>query len=75
MKDAAQLQQHLRLYENLQESRWTILKSKPAVRGHWVALAVAYHLGGNLGEARKVLEMYEDTIKVRTFSLGHVSVW
>ncbi|KAJ6571727.1 N-terminal acetyltransferase A, auxiliary subunit [Mycena capillaripes] len=63
LRDAAQLQTQLRIYDGLVETRHTLLKIRPAMRQHWVALAVAYHLNGNLAEAKKVLELYESTLK------------
>ena len=41
-----------------------ILKLRPSLRQNWLALAVAYHLNGNLTEAKKVLEQYEYILKV-----------
>jgi peptide alpha-N-acetyltransferase len=64
LRDAAQLQTQLRIYDGLVETRHTLLKIRPAMRQHWIALAVAYHLNGNLPEAKKVLELYESTLKV-----------
>ncbi|KAF7350445.1 hypothetical protein MVEN_01349700 [Mycena venus] len=63
LRDAAQLQTQLRIYDGLVETRHTLLKIRPAMRQHWMALAVAYHLNGNLTEAKKVLELYEATLK------------
>ncbi|KAJ7755344.1 NMDA receptor-regulated protein 1-domain-containing protein [Mycena maculata] len=63
LRDAAQLQTQLRIYDGLVETRYTLLKIRPAMRQHWVALAVAYHLNGNLTEAKKVMEHYEGTLK------------
>jgi hypothetical protein len=34
------------------------------LRQNWLALAVAYHLNGNLTEAKKVLDQYEYILKV-----------
>ncbi|KAG7091847.1 hypothetical protein E1B28_008249 [Marasmius oreades] len=63
LRDAAQLQTHLRLYDGLVETRYKLLRMRPMLRQNWIALAVAYHLGGNLLEAKKVLENYERTLK------------
>ncbi|KAJ6631099.1 NMDA receptor-regulated protein 1-domain-containing protein [Mycena sp. CBHHK59/15] len=63
LRDAAQLQTQLRIYDGLVETRHTLLKIRPAMRQHWIALAVAYHLNGNLLEAKKVMEHYEATLK------------
>ncbi|RDB27479.1 N-alpha-acetyltransferase 16, NatA auxiliary subunit [Hypsizygus marmoreus] len=63
LRDAAQLQTQLRLYEALVDTRHTLLKLRPTLRQHWIGLAVAYHLNGNLVEAKKTLEHYERTLK------------
>lgn len=64
LRDAAALEIQLRLFDALQETRWAILRLRPNVRGNWIGLALACHLGGNHAEARKVLEVYETTVKV-----------
>ena len=66
LRDAAHLQTQLRMYDSLVETRHTLLRLRPQLRQNWVALAVAYHLNGNLSEAKSVLEQYERIIKVRT---------
>ena len=66
LRDAAHLQTQLRLYDGLVETRHTLLRLRPTLRQNWIALAVAYHLGGNLAEAKSVLEQYERIVKVRT---------
>ncbi|KAF8180397.1 NMDA receptor-regulated protein 1-domain-containing protein [Pholiota molesta] len=63
LRDSAQLQTHLRLYDNLVDTRHAILRLRPNQRQNWVALAVAHRLAGNPGEARKVLEHYQRTLK------------
>lgn len=64
LRDAAQLQTQLRLFDVLVETRYTLLKLRPALRQHWVALAVAYHLNRNLAEASRTLDHYQRTLKV-----------
>lgn len=64
LRDSAQLQTQLRLFENLVDTRYTILKLRPNLRQNWVALAVAYHLNGNLLEAKNILEHYQRSLKV-----------
>jgi peptide alpha-N-acetyltransferase len=64
LRDAAQLQSQLRIYDGLVDTRMTLLRLRPNMRQHWIALAVAYHLTGNLAEARKVLEHYQQSLKV-----------
>ncbi|GBE89082.1 N-terminal acetyltransferase A complex subunit nat1 [Sparassis crispa] len=63
LRDAALLQTQLRNFDGLVETRHTLLRLRPTLRQHWIGLAVAYHLNGNLAEARKVLEHYESTLK------------
>ncbi|CAK5272671.1 unnamed protein product [Mycena citricolor] len=63
LRDAAHLQTQLRLYDGLVETRHAILKSRPNLRQHWVGLAVAHHLNGNLADAKKVLDYYEGSLK------------
>ncbi|KAK7439356.1 hypothetical protein VKT23_017581 [Stygiomarasmius scandens] len=63
LRDAAQLQTQLGLYDGLVETRHTLLKLRPTLRQHWTALAVAYYLSGNLQQAKNVLEKYESTLK------------
>ncbi|KAJ7599220.1 NMDA receptor-regulated protein 1-domain-containing protein [Mycena floridula] len=72
LRDAAQLQTQLRMFDALVETRHILLRLRPTWRQHWVALAVAYHLSGNLVEAKKVLENYESTLKnVPDYDLEH----
>ncbi|KAJ3878416.1 NMDA receptor-regulated protein 1-domain-containing protein [Lentinula edodes] len=63
LRDVAQLQTQLRLYDSLVETRYMLLRLRPTARQNWIALAVAYHLSGNLAEATKVLVEYEKTLK------------
>lgn len=67
LRDAAQLQTQLRHYEGLQETRLTLLKMRPVARANWIGLAVAYHLNGNLAEAKVLLDNFMKTLKVRPF--------
>ena len=64
MNDAANLQTQLGHYEALQDTRELLLKLRPNARKNWVSLAVAYHLNGNLQNAKKVLENYSQIVKV-----------
>ena len=71
LRDSAQLQTHLRLFENAVETRHTILRLRPNQRQNWMGLVVAHHLNGNLEEAKVVLESYFRSLKVRVLlSLG-----
>ncbi|PPQ74842.1 hypothetical protein CVT26_005222 [Gymnopilus dilepis] len=63
LRDSAQLQTHLRLYENLVETRHFILKVRPNQRQNWIALALAHHLNGNPKEAKAVLDHYQRSLK------------
>ncbi len=63
LRDSAQLQTHLRLFENAVETRHTILRLRPNQRQNWMALAVAHHLNGNMEEAKLVLESYFRSLK------------
>jgi N-alpha-acetyltransferase 15/16, NatA auxiliary subunit len=47
-----------------------LLRIRPNLRQHWIGLAVAYHLNGNLRDAKKIMDHYERTIKVR-INLSH----
>jgi peptide alpha-N-acetyltransferase len=66
LRDSAQLQTQLRHFELLVDTRNTILRLRPNQRQNWVGLAVAHHLNGNLAVAKKVLEHYLRTLKVRS---------
>lgn len=66
LRDSAQLQTQLRLFELLVDTRHTILRLRPNQRQNWIGLAVAHHLNGHPAEARKVLEHYQRSLKVRS---------
>lgn len=57
------MQTQLRHYDALVETRQILLKYRANVRQGWGALAVAYHLNGQADAAKKVLELYEQTVK------------
>lgn len=63
LNDAANLQTQLRHYEALQDTRELLLKLRPNTRKNWISLAVAYHLNGNLQNAKKVLDNYVKIVK------------
>ncbi|KAL0958131.1 hypothetical protein HGRIS_000299 [Hohenbuehelia grisea] len=63
LRDSAHLQTHLRAFDQLVDTRTSLIRLRPAVRHHWIGLAVAHHLNGNPIEAHKVLEHYESTLK------------
>lgn len=62
-RDLASLQAQMRDYQGYIQSRTTILQQRPGFRQNWTALAIAYHLAGNLTEAENVLNTYEETLK------------
>ncbi|KAE9980899.1 hypothetical protein BLS_008089 [Venturia inaequalis] len=62
-RDLAFLQVQMRDYEGYIVSRKAMLQAKPQLRQNWTALAVAYHLAGNLEAAEHHLKTYEETLK------------
>ena len=62
-RDLAILQIQIRDYQGHVQSRFAMLKARPQLRQSWTALAVAYHLAGNLTEAEKILTTYEESLK------------
>ncbi|KAF2131503.1 N-alpha-acetyltransferas-like protein 15 [Dothidotthia symphoricarpi CBS 119687] len=63
LRDLALLQCQIRDYDGYVESRKKMVLDRPQLRQNWTALAVAYHLAGNLSEAENTLEKYEGTLK------------
>jgi peptide alpha-N-acetyltransferase len=68
LRDTAVLQTQTRQFEGLVETRHNLLRLRPYNRHHWVGLAVAYQLNGNLAEAKQVLEYIEGFLRVRAFT-------
>lgn len=62
-RDLALLQIQMRDYEGYIQSRRAMLQARSGLRQNWTALAIAYHLAGNLAEAENVLTTYEETLK------------
>lgn len=62
-RDLALLQAQMRDYQGYIQSRTAMLQQRPGFRQNWTALAIAYHLSGNLAEAENVLNTYEETLK------------
>ena len=62
-RDLALLQIQMRDYEGYTQSRRAMLQARSGLRQNWTALAIAYHLAGNLAEAENVLTTYEETLK------------
>lgn len=63
LRDLALLQCQIRDYEGYIDSRRKMMQERPQLRQNWTALAVAYHLSGNLAEAENILKTYEGTLK------------
>jgi N-alpha-acetyltransferase 15/16, NatA auxiliary subunit len=63
LRDLAYLQIQTRDYQGYIQSRKAMLQARPAMRQNWTALAVAYHLAGELSTAEQMLKTYEDTLK------------
>lgn len=72
LRDTAHLQTQLRVYDGLIDTRYTILYLRPNLRQNWIGLALAYHLNGNLIDAKNVLERYESVLKVCDILMGHL---
>ncbi|KAK2609067.1 hypothetical protein QQS21_002437 [Conoideocrella luteorostrata] len=62
-RDLAVLQVQMRDYDGYIQSRNAMLQARPQLRQSWTALAIAYHLSGNLSDAENVLTTYEGTLK------------
>lgn len=63
LRDLALLQIQMRDYQGYIQSRTLMLKARSQLRQNWTALAVAYHLAGDLKEAENILNTYEGTLK------------
>ena len=61
-RDLAILQIQMRDYQGYVQSRDIMLKARPHLRQNWTALAIAYHLEGNLQQAENILTTYEKTV-------------
>ncbi|KAK0746853.1 NMDA receptor-regulated protein 1-domain-containing protein [Schizothecium vesticola] len=61
-RDLAILQIQMRDYQGYVQSRDVMLKARPHLRQNWTALAIAYHLEGNLQQAENILTTYEKTV-------------
>ena len=69
LRDAANLQAQLRLFDGLENSRLTILKLRMNLKQNWVALAAAYALNGNWKAAQSLLEELLVLVKVCSESI------
>jgi len=61
-RDLAILQIQMRDYQGYVQSRFVMLKARPHMRQNWTALAIAYHLEGNLQQAENILSTYEKSV-------------
>ncbi|KAL2133128.1 hypothetical protein VTI74DRAFT_2860 [Chaetomium olivicolor] len=61
-RDLAVLQVQMRDYQGYIQSRLLMLKARPQLRQNWTALAIAYHLEGNLQQAENILSTYEKSV-------------
>ncbi|KAK3292065.1 NMDA receptor-regulated protein 1-domain-containing protein [Chaetomium fimeti] len=61
-RDLAVLQVQMRDYPGYIQSRFVMLKARPQLRQNWTALAIAYHLDGNLQKAENILSTYEKSV-------------
>jgi peptide alpha-N-acetyltransferase len=52
----------MRDYQGYVQSRFTMLRARPQLRQNWTALAIAYHLEGNLQQAENILNTYEKSV-------------
>ncbi|GJJ06056.1 hypothetical protein Clacol_000244 [Clathrus columnatus] len=75
LRDAAQLQVHLGIYDGFQDTRWQILKLRPNLRQNWIAYALACHLNSNLVEAKNTLRTYFGTLlNIPDYDVEHSEV-
>lgn len=63
LRDLINLQLYLRKYDAACQSRLHLLKLQPRIRYNWTAVAVAFHLAGNLSKASEYLAAYCDMIE------------
>jgi len=61
-RDLAVLLIQMRDYAGYVQSRFVMLKARPQIRQNWTALAIAYHLEGNLEQAENILTTYEKSM-------------
>jgi len=63
-REIATMHVMIRQHGPVVEQRLKVLKMQPHMRLNWTQLAISHHLAGSLDEAARVLDSYEDTIKV-----------
>jgi peptide alpha-N-acetyltransferase len=62
-RDLAVLQIQMRDYQGYIQSRLAMLKARPQARASWTALAISYHLAGDLKQAEHIMNSYEESLK------------
>lgn len=65
LRDLAVIQSQLRVYRGLVETRRSLVKRQPEVRGHHTALAVSHHLNKDYVTAEKVLRLFDEQMVVK----------
>ncbi|KAG8216414.1 N-terminal acetyltransferase A, auxiliary subunit, partial [Butyriboletus roseoflavus] len=63
IRETSILQTHSRQYDALLESRLHMLRLRPYSRVHWVGVALAYKLVGNVAEARRYMDHMEGFLR------------
>ncbi|KAH0834787.1 NMDA receptor-regulated protein 1-domain-containing protein [Lanmaoa asiatica] len=63
IRETSILQTHTRQYDALVESRLHMLRLRPYLRVHWVGVALAYKLAGNVAETRRYLDHIENFLR------------
>lgn len=58
MRDLSVLQIQLRDYDGFLAIKLAMVEARPSLRAHWMGLAIAYHLSGDLDAAVKVLDAF-----------------
>ncbi|KAI9015949.1 NMDA receptor-regulated protein 1-domain-containing protein [Hyaloraphidium curvatum] len=72
IRDLTNLQIQRRDYEGFNETQHRLLELKPAIRTHWLGLAVSYHLLGVHAQAVRILDAWHKTnTDVRTGAATH----
>lgn len=74
IRESAYLYLQLREYGKLVEARANLVRMSPHLRMNWIGLIVALHLGGDLNEAIRVLEKFEQIHRVSYSSASVVLI-
>lgn len=78
VRESAYLYIQLRDWQKVVENRLTLVRMQPHLRMNWAGLAVALHLGGDTGEALRVLEHFESIhrdVPKRSFEQSEVFLY